>query len=129
MKQRPWAARAHFHEAATIMRDFLTFLRHLFEILHFIRGVILAFILPLVLCVVVMVLAEGMSVSKAAYLVLITALTIGYGDITPVTAWGKASSVVAGVTGLLFSGIIIAAAVRALGQAVQEKRQEQDARK
>lgn len=111
------------------MRDFLRFVRHLFEIVHFIRGVLLALTLLLALCVVAMVLAEGMPVGQAVHLVLITALTIGYGDITPVTAWGRFAGVAAGVVGLLLSGIVIAVAVRALGQAVQEKLEREKRRK
>jgi voltage-gated potassium channel len=105
------------------MRDFLQFLRHLFRTLHFIRGVLVAFALLLALCVVMMVFAEGMPIGEATYLVAITALTIGYGDITPATAWGRVAGVGAGVIGLLLSGIVIAVAVRALHQAVQEKEQ------
>ena len=109
------------------MHDFLSFLRHLFEILYFIRGVIVAFALLLLLCVLVMAAAEEMPIRSATYLVLITALTIGYGDITPVTAVGKAASVASGIFGLLITGIVVAVAVRALSQAVEEKRMEQSA--
>ncbi|MBN1345894.1 MAG: two pore domain potassium channel family protein [Phycisphaerae bacterium] len=109
------------------MRDFLGFLRHLFKIAHFIRGVLVVFVLLLALCVAVVVLAEGMPIAQGVYLVLITALTIGYGDITPGTAWGRVASIAAGFIGLLFNGIVVAVAVHALSQAVQEKRREEKA--
>jgi hypothetical protein len=88
------------------------------------RGVFHVLALMLVICVVVLVLAEGMSVGQAAYLVLITALTIGYGDITPATPAGKVVSVVVGMIGLLLTGMVVAVAVRALGQAAQEKAED-----
>ena len=78
---------------------------------------------------VVVVLAEEIPVGQAVYFVLVTTLTIGYGDITPATAWGRVASVAAGVFGVLATGIGIAAAVHALSQAVQEKHQEQNARR
>jgi hypothetical protein len=111
------------------MRDFIRFIRHLFETVHFIRGIVLALALQLLLCVIVVVLAEGMPIGQAVYFVLITALTIGYGDITPNTPWGRVASVAAGAIGMLITGIIAAATVRALSQAVHEKHQEQDAKK
>lgn len=111
------------------MRDFIRFMRHLFEIVHFIRGIVVALALQLLLCVIVVVLAEGMPIGQAVYFVLITALTIGYGDITPNTPWGRVASVAAGAIGILITGIVAAAAVRALSQANHEKLQEQDAKK
>ena len=111
------------------MRDFIRFMRYLFEIVYFIRGIVLAFALLLLLCAVVVAVAEEMSFRDAVYFVMITALTIGYGDITPVTPWGRVASVAAGVFGLLATGIVVAVAVRALTHAMQEKRQEQDAKK
>ena len=107
------------------MRDFGRFLRHLFETVFFVRHVFAVFVVLLAACVIVIVLAEDMPVGRATYLVLITALTVGYGDVTPVTAAGKVASVASGILGLLVTGIVIAIAVRALGQAAEEKRAEQ----
>jgi hypothetical protein len=103
------------------MRDFLLFLRYLFRIIHFARGILLSLGLLLLICVLVFSRAEGVAFREGVYFVLITALTIGYGDITPETAWGRIASVAAGVIGVLITGMVIAAAVRALGQALQIK--------
>ena len=110
-----------------MIRDLLRFVRHVFEILRFIRGVILASLL-LLICVAVFVFAEGLPIGQAVYLVLITALTIGYGDVTPETALGQTVSVVTGVIGILITGIVVAVVVRALSEAVREKLKEQNAK-
>jgi voltage-gated potassium channel len=114
--------------AGQIMRDFRLFFRHLVETILIVRHVFTVFIGLLALCVLAIVQAEGLSVGRATYLVLITALTIGYGDVTPETVVGKIASVAAGILGLLVTGIVIAIAVRALGQAAEEKRAEQEPR-
>ncbi len=72
--------------------------------------------------------AEGMSFGQAVYFVIITALTIGYGDITPETTWGRVASVAAGIIGMMTTGIIIAVAVRSFGQAIQEAHEDHSAK-
>jgi voltage-gated potassium channel len=105
------------------MQDFVQFLRYLFRIIYFVRGVIVAFAVLLTGCVVLMALAERMPVGQATYLILITSLTVGYGDIAPATALGRTVSVAAGILGLILNGLVIAVAVRALSEAVQDKAQ------
>jgi voltage-gated potassium channel len=107
------------------MHDFVRFMRHAFRLVYFIRGIVLAFATLLLICVLLIVLAEGMPLGKAVYFVLITATTVGYGDITPSTTLGRVVSVAAGMAGVLATGILVAVAVRALGQAFQEKMRDQ----
>ncbi len=106
------------------MQDFIRFLRHLLKMAYFIRGILSVFILLLLLCVIIVVRTEELTIGQAVYFVSITTLSIGYGDITPVTAWGRFASVTAGIVGLLLNGIVIAVAVRALALAVHEKREK-----
>lgn len=110
------------------MKDFVRFLRQLMLILHFIRGILFMLMLLMILCVVVIVLAEGMPVGPAVYFVLVTALTIGYGDITAVTALGRVTCVTTGILGVLINGIVVAAAVRALVASMDPNRGEQNPR-
>jgi voltage-gated potassium channel len=107
-----------------MMRDFARFLRHLLHSLRVVRGVLLVLGLGLLACVIAIVLAEGQPFGQAVYFVLITGLTVGYGDIAPTTAWGQVASVVAGVIGVINVGIIVAVANIALGRAVDERRSE-----
>jgi voltage-gated potassium channel len=104
------------------MHEFGRFLHHLLATLHVVRGVLLILGLGLLACVLVIVLAEGLSFGQALYFVMITGLTVGYGDIIPTTAWGQVASVVAGMIGVVNVGIIVAVANRSLARVVEEQR-------
>jgi voltage-gated potassium channel len=56
-------------------------------------------------------------------------LTIGYGDIVPTTTAGRVLSVLAGVIGVIFVGLIVAIATRSLALAAQEALDEQEKKK
>ena len=103
------------------MREFLSFWRHFIQILHYVRGVALALILVLGICSVLMSYVDNIPLADALYFTLITGLTIGYGDITPATTMGRVVSVVTGVIGVVFVGIIVAVATRALSLATKEE--------
>lgn len=105
------------------MKDFLTYLRHLFYTLMLVRHVLVALFGLMLVGAGFIAFAEGMDFWKALYLTLITGLTVGYGDIAPTTVLGRIVSVLVGLTGLIFFGIVVAAANRALANMVQENRE------
>ena len=53
---------------------------------------------------------------------LITALTVGYGDITPVTPIGKAASAAIAVVGVITAGIYVGIATRAVAMSLRGHR-------
>ena len=57
---------------------------------------------------------EKLPFGDALYFAFITGLTIGYGDIVVKTPVGRILAVLIGFIGVLFSGLVIAIAVRAL---------------
>ena len=63
---------------------------------------------------------EKLPFGDALYFAFITGLTIGYGDIVVKTPVGRILAVLTGFIGVLFSGMVIAVAVRALRQTVHE---------
>jgi len=63
---------------------------------------------------------EKMPFGDALYFAFITGLTIGYGDIVVKTPVGRILAVLIGFIGVLFSGLVIAVAVRALRETVEE---------
>lgn len=62
---------------------------------------------------------ENKSIFSSIYFILITALTIGYGDITPATTWGRIISVITGTIGVIIVGLIIAISNLALNNTVR----------
>jgi voltage-gated potassium channel len=80
-----------------------------------IRELIVSLLLLIVLGGCAFSKIEGIKLGEAIYFAFITALTIGYGDITPETTMGRILSVAIGFVGMLFVGITVAIATRALG--------------
>jgi voltage-gated potassium channel len=90
--------------------DFLT---------NFIVG--LGYISPILLLLLLFILAgawsfhrvEGRPFWEAVYMALITAITIGYGDMTPTRPVTRATAVLLGIVGVIFTGIMVSLAVYA----------------
>jgi voltage-gated potassium channel len=55
------------------------------------------------------------------YFTLITGLTIGYGDISPLTPGGRMIAVLTGLLGILVTGLIVAIAVYALKETMKPR--------
>jgi len=64
---------------------------------------------------------EGWSVGDAIYFTFVTGLTIGYGDIVPRQALGRALAVGIGICGLFLTGLIAGIAVYAMRTALAER--------
>ena len=111
------------------MQDFLRFLRHLWTTVYFLRGIIFSLLGLLLACAIIVSIAQHRPLREGVYFILVTALTIGYGDITPQTPLGKVVSVAAGIIGILCSGIIVAISVRALEASFRSKIKNDDAGK
>jgi voltage-gated potassium channel len=62
---------------------------------------------------------EKMAFADALYFTFVTGLTIGYGDIAPVTLIGGIVAILNGLQGILMTGLIIARAVFALRQTLE----------
>lgn len=93
--------------------------------LPLLRGVhvarhVLALHMVLLLMTLMLVWAERLPFGQARYLTFITASTIAYGDIVPVTAVGRIASVVIGLLGLILFGMIVAIANNALLHTIED---------
>ena len=69
---------------------------------------------------------EDLSFGEGFYFAMITGLTIGYGDITPVTALGRLLAIGLGVVGIIATGMMVATAVHALREAAEMARINED---
>jgi voltage-gated potassium channel len=96
----------------------------MFSALYLLRGAMLMFLVLLLACAIAVAIAEGMSFGDSMYFVLITATTVGYGDIVPTTMWGRVASLAAGVLGLLVFGLIVAINTRAVREMVRDRDRE-----
>ena len=105
------------------MAELFSFLRHVHASMRLLRHPLFALFALLLVGAGVIAAAEGMGYGEALYLTLITGLTVGYGDLAPATVLGRIVSILIGLTGLIFFGLIVAIANHALGQTAQEKRQ------
>jgi voltage-gated potassium channel len=56
---------------------------------------------------------------EMVYFCSITALTIGYGDVVPTSTFGRIDAVLLGLIGVVFTGLIVAAAVRGVQEAAR----------
>ena len=85
-------------------------LRVVWPILSFLLGLIVA--LGLVVGFI-----EGWLIQDSLYFAFVSGLTIGYGDLAPKTLVTRTLAVFIGICGVLFTALVAAIAVKALGVA------------
>ena len=93
---------------------------HFFRITWNLRAVFLWLLALIMTGAVLITAAEKVSFGKAVYFSFITGLTVGYGDIVPSSALGQVISVLLGLIGILFTGVVVAVAVQAVRYAWEE---------
>ena len=99
-----------------MVRDYM---RNFIRYFGYIAEIILFQLLILIAGGLAIAKIEAIEVSDALYFAFVTGFTIGYGDITPHTGLGQVVSLAIGLDGLVFSGLIIAIANRALAETVK----------
>jgi hypothetical protein len=102
--------------------EFTTFVRHFFRYAFYLRRILIGLLVLLFLGGYCISRLEDLHVGDGIYFACITGLSIGYGDITPATAWGRVFSVLIGLVGMIFVGLTVAVATRALADSVKEHR-------
>ena len=90
------------------------FTYNFFHALWKIQGIVYGLLAWLVVNAAAIAYVEKISFAEALYFSFITGLTIGYGDIAPVTHAGRVIAVLIGFVGILMTGLIAAVAVYAL---------------
>lgn len=99
----------------------MLFVHHFGRLIWLVRHMLIGLLSLMIIGAAIVALSESMNYWKALYLTFVTALTIGYGDVAPVTVIGRITCLVMGLFGLMFFGIIVAVTNRALTHAIEEK--------
>ncbi len=100
---------------------FREFVKHFVRYLLFVREILFGLLILLVIGALAISYSENLPLDQALYFTFITGLSIGYGDIAPQSGWGRLISVGVGVVGMIFTGITVAVATRALTDATHER--------
>ena len=102
------------------IHEFSTFVRYFAHHLLVIREVVVGLLGLIVLGGLGISAVEKPSVAESLYFAFITALSIGYGDIAPETTVGRLISVAIGLVGMVFVGLSVAIATRALADTIKK---------
>jgi len=102
------------------MRIFISFSYHFFLIIWHLNAVFLSLIALIVGIAAVITYSEKIPFDDALYFSFITGLTIGYGDIVAKTPFGRLVAVLLGLIGIIFTGLMVAAAIRAVGESMKD---------
>ena len=101
------------------MFNLKSFNHHFFYALAKIRGIIFGLFGWIVVDAAAIAYFEKMPFAEALYFSFVTGLTIGYGDIAPVTPAGRVVAVLTGFIGILMTGLVAAVAVYALKETME----------
>jgi voltage-gated potassium channel len=96
------------------MSSFSRFNHYFFHALSKIRGIFFGLFAWLVVDAAAIAYFEKLPFADALYFTFVTGLTIGYGDIAPVTLAGRVVAILTGLIGILITGLIVAVAVYAV---------------
>ena len=88
--------------------EFITFASHFIRYAFYLRRVLSGLLVLLLLGGFTISRVENLGMGDGIYFAFITGLSIGYGDITPTTGWGRVVSVSIGLVGMIFVGLTVA---------------------
>ena len=99
---------------------FTRFMYHFFHAIWRIKAVILALIALVVSGAALLAYLEEFAFADTLYFAFVTGLTIGYGDIVMLTAAGRLMSLLIGLVGILFTGLMVAVLVYAVRESMSK---------
>jgi hypothetical protein len=102
------------------MEIIFTFFKVLFYGFYFTSPLLLAIIVEIIILGQIVGRVESWDRFDALYWSFITGTTVGYGDLRPSSKISKVLSVLIALTGLIFTGIIVALAIQAATYAFSE---------
>ena len=97
-----------------VMLIFTSFTHNFFLLIWKLRSIFLILLAFLIGGALIIAYFENLPFGDALYFSFVTGLTIGYGDIAMKTSLGRCVAILLGFIGVLFTGLVIAAAVEAV---------------
>ena len=95
--------------------SFRDFFRIFLKVMYAMRKILTSLFTFIIFLGVLIGWTEGIGWRNGIYLAFVSALTVGYGDITPHTGIGRFICVgILPVTGMLLTGIMVAGAIKAI---------------
>ena len=104
--------------------QFRAFLRHAWRLILVVRSVLGMLIILIVLHGLAIAYFESLGIADSLYFTFVTAFTIGYGDIAPVTPEGRVLCLLVGFIGMIVTGLVIAINTRALANTVRDEQKQ-----
>lgn len=102
------------------MRLFIRFSYHFFIIIWRFHAVFWSLFALIAGIAAIITHVEKMPFGEALYFAFITGLTIGYGDIVVKTPFGRLMAVLLGFIGIIFTGMMVAAAIHAVTESMRD---------
>jgi len=102
------------------MKMFFRFSYHFSTIVWHLKSILLSLFALVVISAGVIAKLESLPFGDALYFTFITGLTVGYGDISPKIPMARLIAVLLGLIGIIFTGIIVAAALRAIEKSLKD---------
>jgi len=102
------------------MSNLFSFTYHFFHAIWHVRAVILVLIALIIAGAGAVTLVEKMPFADTLYFAFVTGLTIGYGDIVLHSPFGRLVSILIGLIGILFTGLLVAVLVYAIRESFEE---------
>jgi hypothetical protein len=102
-----------------------TFSRYFLHHMLVVREVIVIQIILICLGAIAISVLEQLTIEESLYFAFITGLSVGFGDIAPQTTAGRIISVAIALVGVIFVGLVVAVATRALADTVEDLRKKQ----
>ena len=102
------------------MKMFIRFSYHFLIIIGHLKSIFLFLFTLVVISAAVITQIENLPFGEALYFSFITGLTIGYGDIVVKTPFARLIAVLLGLIGMIISGIMVAAAIRAVERSLKD---------
>ncbi|MEM6811427.1 MAG: potassium channel family protein [Pseudomonadota bacterium] len=98
----------------------LTFLKLFLWAIYFVSPLLLLLVLVIICLGQIVTYLEKWNKFDGLYWSFVTATTVGYGDMRPLKKVSKLLSVLIALTGIIFTGIILAAAVQTVSMSLEK---------